>query len=107
MYKFIVVVYHIVSSRQDNKRCNYAISSFILIYFLVNIFSAPSSGGSCRPNEIHCDGQCHPSYIRCNGYPECSDGADEENCPSSPSTTQSPSSVVILLTKQSKCGINN
>ncbi|XP_050308675.1 basement membrane-specific heparan sulfate proteoglycan core protein isoform X33 [Anthonomus grandis grandis] len=35
----------------------------------------------CLPSEFNCGGgQCIPSYLRCSGTPECSNGADEQDC---------------------------
>lgn len=75
------------------KYINLKISNFIVI----TARTTPSPSPSCRPDEIYCDGYCHPPQIRCNNNLECSNGIDEENCPNSLSTTQSPSLTVLIL----------
>lgn len=76
-------------------------SVFLLLMWFVVITAQstptppPSPSPLCRPEEISCDGQCYPPQIRCNGYAECRNGIDEQNCPNSISTTQSPPLTVI------------
>lgn len=35
----------------------------------------------CEPGEVSCQGRCIEKSRVCDGYPDCSDYADEVNCP--------------------------
>jgi hypothetical protein len=50
-------------------------SSFLLWYL--------DGEDACKPEQFECaNGQCMESSVRCNGRSECSDGSDEDGCPS-------------------------
>ena len=52
--------------------------------FSVDVSSQTGSAPNCTESEFTCadGGQCITALWRCNGKAECSDGSDEEYCPS-------------------------
>jgi hypothetical protein len=46
---------------------------------LISIFS---TGTVCSPSSFTCkSGKCIPQNLKCNGKNDCSDGSDEDSCP--------------------------
>lgn len=87
--------YHCVTETLISTKQNLFTVFKLPLHSIINCFIVITATTICRDDEISCDGKCHPPHIRCNGYPECADGIDEENCPNSVSTTQSPLTVVF------------
>lgn len=111
MHKFMIIFFllcdkdHFTIKTESHCSLQITLGNSIIIYFVCLSAASPPSSGSCRDDEIYCDGQCYPPSIRCNGYPECRNGIDESNCPAS--TTQSPVRIFLFFQNGSEFQIMN
>ena len=55
----------------------------IMNYYVESIFlNSFLSGKACSPTSFTCkSGECIPNNLKCNGKNDCSDGSDEDSCP--------------------------
>jgi len=66
-------------------KLNYCLKNVIpQHYFAVNnseFFLLSGEASTCASNQFTCpEGRCIADYLKCNGYPDCSNGADEDDC---------------------------